>query len=141
VTSTSSAPTTSSNAWSGSQSHRADGDGRGAHDLTLYVVKWSAQQPARLDFRMAGLEAYFHAADDHQRFRLQLRACILASGQRFPQAYYFEAGRNALAYGTPPLRAWYWDPQAGLLRYELPDGEVFELAPAGERAPGGSAAG
>ncbi|RZL15694.1 MAG: hypothetical protein EOO62_03275 [Hymenobacter sp.] len=42
---------------------------RGAHDLTLYAVKWSAQQPARLDFRLAGLEAYFHEADDHH-FRL-----------------------------------------------------------------------
>ncbi len=113
----------------------------GAHDLTLYVVKWSAQQPARLDFRMAGLEAYFHEADDHHHFRLLPRACTLASGQRFPQAYYFEAGRNALAYGTPPLRAWYWDPQAGLLRYEVLDGEIFELVLAGGREPRSSAAG
>ncbi|MFD1874890.1 hypothetical protein [Hymenobacter bucti] len=104
----------------------------GARDLTLYVVKWSAQQPAQLDFRMAGLEAYFHERDDHHHFRLLPRACTLASGQRFPQAYYFEAGRNAIAYGAPPLRAWYWDPQAGLLRYELIDGEVFELVPAGQ---------
>jgi hypothetical protein len=102
----------------------------GAHDLTLYVVKWSAQQPAQLDFRLAGLEAYFHERDDHHHFRLQPRPCTLASGQRFPQAYYFEAGRNAIGYGAAQLRACYWDPQAGLLRYELPSGEVFDLVPA-----------
>ena len=102
----------------------------GAHDLTLYVVKWSAGQPARLDFRMAGLEAYLHEADDHHQFRLLPRACTLASGHQFPQAYYFEAGRNALAY-TNQLRAFYWDQQTGLLRYELTDGETFDLVPTG----------
>ena len=103
----------------------------GTHDLTLYLVKWGAQQPAQLDFRLASLEAYFHEKDDHHHFRLQPRACTLASGQRFPQAYYFEAGHNALAYGNADFRAYYWDPQAGLLRYELPSGEVFDLVPAG----------
>lgn len=102
----------------------------GAHDLTLYVVKWSAQQPAQLDFRMASLEAYFHERDDHHHFRLQPRACTLASGQRFPQAYYFEAGQNALTYGAAQWRSFCWDPQAGLLRLEAADGEVFDLVPA-----------
>lgn len=113
----------------------------GAHDLTLYVVKWSAQQPAQLDFRLASLEAYFNERNDTHRFRLQPRACTLASGQHYPQAYYIEEGRNAIAYGTTDFRACYWDPQAGLLRYELLDGEVFELMSAGGRELSDSAAG
>ena len=99
----------------------------GAHDLTVYLVKWSARQPAQLDFRMAGLEAYFHEPDDHHHFRLQPRSCTLATGRRFLQAYYMDAGRNALAYGAAQWQSFYWDPQAGLLRYELTSGEVFEL--------------
>ncbi|GAB3637362.1 hypothetical protein GCM10027422_29520 [Hymenobacter arcticus] len=104
----------------------------GAHDLTLYVLKWSAQQPAQLDFRLASLEAYFHEKDDHHHFRLRPRPCTLASGQHYPQAYYMEEGRNAIAYGTTDFRACYWDSQAGLVRYELPSGEVFDLVPAAD---------
>ena len=100
----------------------------GRHDLTLYVVKWSGKQPALLDFRMAGLEAYFHEEFDNHHFRLQARACTLTTGRPYPRAYYFEAGHNAIDYGVAAWRAFYWDQQAGLIRYELPDGEVFELA-------------
>jgi hypothetical protein len=99
----------------------------GRSDLTLYVLKWSGQQPAKLDFRMAGLEAYFHEEYDEHHFQLLTRPCTLASGRHYPQAYYFEAGRNAIDYGVAQLRAFYWDKQDGLVRYELPDGEVFEL--------------
>jgi hypothetical protein len=79
---------------------------------------------------MASLEAYFHERDDHHHFRLQPRPCTLASGQRFPQAYCFEAGQNAVTYGAAQWRSFYWDQQAGLLRLEAADGEVFDLAPA-----------
>ena len=102
----------------------------GAHDLTLYVVKWSAPKPAQLDFRLASLEAYFNERNDQHHFRLQPRPCTLASGQHYPQAYYIAEGRNAIAYGTTDFRACYWDPRVGLLRYELPGGEVFDLVPA-----------
>lgn len=102
---------------------------QGGHpDLTLYVLKWSRRQPAKLDFRMAGLEAYFHGEYDDHHFQLQVRPCTLASGRHYPQAYYFAAGHNAIDYGAARLRAFYWDKQDGLVRYELPGGEVFELA-------------
>lgn len=98
-------------------------------DLTLYVLKWSDQQPATLDFRLTNLEAYFHEKDDHHHFRLLPRPCTLRSGRQFPQAYYFEAGQNAIAYGATPWRSFCWDPQVGLLRLEAADGEVFDLVP------------
>ena len=99
----------------------------GRYDLTLYLVKWSRRQPANLDFRMAGLEAYFYEEHVRHDYQLQARPCTLASGRHYPHAYYFEAGRNAVDYGVAQMRAFYWDHQAGLVRYELPDGEVFEL--------------
>ena len=100
----------------------------GGHDLVLYVVKWGHRQPANLDFRMGGLEAYFYEEHVRHDFQLQTRACTLASGRHYPQAYYFEAGRNAIDYGVAQMRAFYWDKQDGLVRYELPGGEVFELS-------------
>lgn len=100
---------------------------RSRHDLTLYLVKWSAERPATLDFRLAGLEAYFHEPDDRHHFALQPRACTLADGRTFAHAYYFEAGQNAIAYNPEAWRSFYWDQQAGLLRLEAPDGEVFDL--------------
>jgi len=100
---------------------------RSRHDLTLYLVKWSNEQPATLDFRLAGLEAYFHEQYNTHRFTLQPRACTLADGRTFPHAYYFEAGQNAIAYNPEAWRSFFWDQQAGLLRLEAPDGEVFDL--------------
>ena len=97
-------------------------------DLTLSVLKWSVQQPATLDFRLAGLESYFNDQYDTHHFKLQPRACTLADGRTFPQAYYFEAGQNAIVYNPKVWRSFYWDRRAGLLRLEAPDDEVFDLA-------------
>ncbi|MGI4870537.1 MAG: hypothetical protein ACRYFX_05085 [Janthinobacterium lividum] len=97
-------------------------------DLTLYLVKWSKSQPAKLDFRMAGLEAYINEEYDNHRFRLEPRPCTLqSSGRSYPRAYYFEASRNAIGYRPGTWRSFYWDQQAGLLRLEAADGEAFEL--------------
>ncbi len=98
----------------------------GTHDLTLYVVKWNEQQPATLDFRVAGLEAYFHQQYDEHHFALLPQPCTLAR-QAYPHAFYFAAGHNAIDYGAAKWRNFYWDPQVGLLRLEAPDGEAFEL--------------
>jgi hypothetical protein len=52
--------------------------------------------------------------------------CVLSTGKTYPAAYVFRDGQNAKNYGMSRLKAFHWDKQAGLVRYELADGEVFE---------------
>ena len=59
--------------------------------------------------------------------KLVPEAVTLAGGRSYPQAQRLRNGENGTIYmSTTQLRAAWWDRQAGLLRYELASGEVFD---------------
>ncbi|MCB2407920.1 hypothetical protein [Hymenobacter lucidus] len=91
--------------------------------------KNNPDRPGYLTFSMAGVECGTAAEEGQPTSKLQQRSCTLTTtGQVYPRAYFFQDGQNATHYGTGPVRAFYWDRQAGLIRYDLADGETFELA-------------
>lgn len=96
-----------------------------AYTYWLRVLKFRAFTQCHLRLELADGRV-LHLAD-RPSTRPGTRPGTLANGRNFPQAYYFEAGRTAIAYGPAEWRSFYWDKQAGLLRLEAADGEVFEL--------------
>ncbi|MDO7852084.1 hypothetical protein [Hymenobacter convexus] len=83
--------------------------------------------PARLQFSISGLEYPLPAGQKIGPTDVLVpEPCTLSTGKTYPAAYVFRDGQNAKNYGTGRLRAFHWDKQAGLIRYELADGEVFE---------------
>lgn len=96
--------------------------------FSISINKFTPKKPARLTFSISGLE---YPLPSGQRIGptdvLVQEPCTLAtSGKTYPSAYVFRDGQNAKNYGTGRLRAFYWDKQDGLIRYELADGEVFD---------------
>jgi hypothetical protein len=83
--------------------------------------------PARLQFSIAGLD---YPLPSGQKIGptdvLVQEPCKLTSGKLYPNAYVFRDGQNAKNYGTGRMKSFHWDKQAGLIKYELADGEVFE---------------
>lgn len=45
----------------------------------------------------------------------------------YNHVYNFEDGINAKSYGSNYLKSFYWDKKEGLVRYDLVNGEIFEL--------------
>lgn len=45
----------------------------------------------------------------------------------YKSAYFFEDQINSNSYGSNYLKSFYWDKKVGLIRYDLYNGEVFEL--------------
>ncbi|HEX8330092.1 MAG TPA: hypothetical protein VF629_21330 [Hymenobacter sp.] len=102
--------------------------GGGDHQsFSLVVYKTSPTRPATLLFDLAGLLGNLSDVPGGPVFKLLPAPLTLASGRRYPGAYAIRNGANAIYLRGSQLRAAYWDPQAGLLRYELASGEVFDL--------------
>lgn len=75
-------------------------------------------------FRIFGLEY----APASQKNTLKQRSIKLTTTNKiFSASYYFEDKVNANSYGSNYLKSFYWDKNAGLIRYEKNDGEIFEL--------------
>ncbi|MCI1187610.1 hypothetical protein MON38_09275 [Hymenobacter sp. DH14] len=95
--------------------------------FSITADKTRPDRPARLQLSMAGLD---YPLPSGQKIGptdvLVQEPCTLRSGKAYLAAYVFRDGQNAKNYGTGRLRAFYWDKQDGLIRYDLADGEVFE---------------
>jgi hypothetical protein len=74
-------------------------------------------------FRIFGLE-YAPATQNNE---LRTENIKLTNGKAYESAYYFEDQINADSYGGNYLKSFYWDKKDGLIRYDLIDGEIFEL--------------
>ncbi|MCC3160513.1 hypothetical protein LJ737_24970 [Hymenobacter sp. 15J16-1T3B] len=98
-------------------------------DFVLNIRKTNPERAGLLTFSAAGLDGTTDALLGKPTATLRQQACTLSSGQSYPAAYVFRQGQNATAYGNSRVRAFYWDKAAGLIRYELADGEIFDLAP------------
>ncbi|MBO2011121.1 hypothetical protein [Hymenobacter negativus] len=95
--------------------------------FSVSINKTRPDRPGRLVFSISGLE---YPLPSGQKIGptdvLVQEPCKLTTGKSYPAAYVFRDGQNARNYGTGRLRAFHWDKQDGLIRYELADGEVFE---------------
>ncbi|OON70893.1 hypothetical protein [Hymenobacter sp. CRA2] len=96
--------------------------------FSLVVDKTDPERAATLSFNLAGLLGDKSDVPGGPVFKLLPAPVTLSSGRRFPQAYAIRNGQNAIYLRGSQLRAAYWDQQAGLVRYELTSGEVFDLA-------------
>lgn len=106
--------------------------GSNSPSFSLLVYKTSPDRPAQLTFMLAGLlcQATDPPGSPNPRLiKLQPQAITLASGRPYPHAQLMRSGqRETIHLGNGQLRAAWWDQHAGLLRYELANGEVFDLA-------------
>ena len=95
--------------------------------FSISINKTRPERPGRLVFSISGLE-YPLPSGQHPGPTdvLVKEPCALTTGKTYPAAYVFRDGQNAKNYGTGRLKAFYWDKQDGLIRYDLADGEVFE---------------
>ena len=99
--------------------------------FSLLAYKTSPDRPTLLTFSLAGLlcQATDPPGSPNPRLvKLTPEPVTLANGRRYPAAQRFRNGENGTIYmGKSQLRAAWWDQRAGLLRYELASGEVFDL--------------
>ncbi|MBF9222390.1 hypothetical protein [Hymenobacter ruricola] len=97
--------------------------------FSLLVEKTSPKHPATLLFMLAGLLGTKSDVPGGPVFKLLPAPLTLAGGRSFPKAYALRNEQNAIYLRGSQLRAAFWDQRAGLLRYELASGEVFDLVP------------
>ncbi|GAB2870779.1 hypothetical protein [Hymenobacter ruber] len=96
--------------------------------FTFSIHKTRPNQPGDLKFSAAGLDYPRPAGLGVRPNELTSEPCTLStSGKSYPAVYVFREGQNAKNFGNGHLRAIYWDKHDGLIRYDLADGEVFEL--------------
>ena len=109
-----------------------DYGGTGGAGFSLLAYKTKPTYPAQLTFTLGGLLC--QATDppgsaNPKLVKLTAQAVTLAGGRSYPEAQLIRSGEHGTIYmGTSEMRAAWWDRQAGLLRYELASGEVFDLA-------------
>ncbi|UOQ50887.1 hypothetical protein [Hymenobacter cellulosivorans] len=97
-------------------------------DFVVNIRKHNPKRAGWLTLNLAGLECATAARSGVPLAQLVRQACTLSTtGKTYPAAYVFRLGQNATQRGTGPVRAFYWDKQDGLIRYELAGGEIFEL--------------
>lgn len=94
--------------------------------FNVAINKTRPERPGRLTFSISGLEYPLPSLKPGPTAVLVQEPCRLTTGKYYPAAYVFRDGQNAMNYGLGHLRAFHWDKQDGLIRYELADGEVFE---------------
>jgi hypothetical protein len=95
--------------------------------LSLFLYKTHPDRPAQFNWDLAGLLLQGADLKTGKPAQLIPQAITLANGRSFPNAQLLRDGQNAMYLKDSQLRAAYWDKQAGLLRYELASGEVFDL--------------
>lgn len=99
--------------------------------FSLLAYKTYPDHPAQLTFTLADLlcQATDPPGSPNPRLiKLVPEAITLAGGRRYPAAQLMRSGQHGTIHmGNSQLRAAWWDQRAGLLRYELATGEVFDL--------------
>lgn len=98
--------------------------------FSVNIRKHNPEKPGFLTFDMAGLQCGTSTQPGTPTAKLMPQPVTLSNGASYPAAYVFRNGQNCTSYSNARLQAFYWDKQAGLIRYELTDGEVFDLATA-----------
>ena len=97
--------------------------------FTVNIRKHNPEKPGYMTFDMAGLQCGTASKAGVPTATWQQQACTLSTtGKTYPAAYAFRRDQNCTSYSNARLQAFYWDKQDGLIRYELTDGEIFELA-------------
>lgn len=103
-----------------------------ASSFSLLAYKTSPDHPVQLTFDLAGLlcQATDPPGGPNPRLvKLAPAAITLSGGHSYPAAQLMRSGqRGTIHLGSSQMRAAWWDQRAGLLRYELASGEVFDLA-------------
>jgi hypothetical protein len=101
--------------------------------FSVLAYKTSPDHPAQLTFDLAGLlcQATDPPGGPNPRLiKLAPQALTLPGGRSYPAAQLIRSGEHGTIHlGNSQIRAAWWDQRAGLLRYELASGEVFDLAP------------
>jgi len=93
-------------------------------DAEISISKDSEDKNAFPSFRIFGL--YFSKL--YQKIEPQIVSVKLVNSNKiYSSTYHFESGVNADGYGIDCPKSFYWDKNEGLIKYELNDGEVFEL--------------
>ena len=104
----------------------------GQASFSLQLYKTYPDKPARLTFDLAGLlcqDSDPPGGPIPRLVKTVTQPLTLPGGRRYSAAQLMRNGLNGTIYlRGSQLRSAYWDRQAGLLRYELADGEVFNLA-------------
>ena len=99
--------------------------------FSLLLYKIRPDIPAQFSFDLGGLLC--QASDppgspQPKLVKLTPQPVTLANGRSYPAAQLMRNGQNGTIYlRGSQLRAAWWDKQAGLLRYELASGEVFDM--------------
>jgi hypothetical protein len=103
-----------------------------APSFSLLAYKTSLDHPAQLTFDLAGLLCQATdppGAPNPRLIKLTAQAVTLPGGRRYPAAQLIRSGEHGTMHlGTSQMRAAWWDQHAGLLRYELASGEIFDLS-------------
>lgn len=102
------------------------GSGQSA-SFSLYLYKTNPDRPAQFNWDFAGLILKGSDLKTGKPYYSVSQPVTLTNGRSFPNAQLLRDGQNAMATRGSQLRAAYWDQRAGLLRYELANGEVFDL--------------
>jgi hypothetical protein len=101
--------------------------------FSVLAYKTSPDHPVQLTFDLAGLLCQATdppGAPNPRLIKLTPQALTLPSGRSYPAAQLIRSGEHGTIHlGNSQIRAAWWDQRAGLLRYELASGEVFDLAP------------
>ncbi|MGI4867656.1 MAG: hypothetical protein ACRYFZ_27305 [Janthinobacterium lividum] len=101
-----------------------------APSFSLLAYKTNPDRPAQLTFTLAGLlcQATDPPGGPNPKLVKLKPQAITLGGRSYPAAQLVRNGLNGTIYmGNSQLRAAWWDQHAGLLRYELASGEVFDL--------------
>lgn len=93
-------------------------------DGEIYISKDNEDKKAFPFFRIFGLEY----VPDMKKMKLKEEKIKLEITNKFYSLVcHFEDGINANGYGMDSPKSFYWDKKEGLIKYELKDGEIFEL--------------
>lgn len=102
-----------------------------APSFSLLAYKTNPDRPAQLTFTLAGLLC--QATDPPggpipKLVKLQPQAITMPGGRSYPAAQLIRSVQSGTIHlGNSQMRAAWWDQHAGLLRYELASGELFDL--------------
>jgi hypothetical protein len=100
--------------------------------FSVLAYKTSPDHPVQLTFDLAGLlcQATDPPGGPNPRLvKLTPATITLSGGRSYPAAQLLRSGQlGTIHLGSSQMRAAWWDQHAGLLRYELASGEVFDLA-------------
>jgi hypothetical protein len=92
--------------------------------VELEIIKELQNENTLPFIRVFGFE---YAANNEKIALLTKEITLSTTKKKYDSAYYFQQNSNIKIYGNGYVKAFYWDEQDGLIRYESSKNEVFEL--------------